>query len=303
MSRPGLRLCLLCLCATTLSLLIVGTATRARAAPAHDWRYPFCGAQPSVTSVYDHEYPTYTCPPNGQPGCAGGNGIVRLFNDTVQDRSYDGHNGWDYRTRDADGKNTKQRVYAVAAGRVVKAGWDRAGNPDARDCAGLVADHERSYGLMVIVDHGGEQSLYAHLSAVTVEEGQDVAAGQVIGSSGTTGNSTGPHLHFGAFRGGAVCREVVRSVRVGRRLDGRVVAPSAPRPRPVVSALRDQERAAHPARRTGQRGVPRCVRRYGGRGRQGPGIPAGVCASAVPVVVPGIGSRVQRLPLLHIPQR
>ena len=203
MSRPGLRLHLLSLCAATLSILIAGTATRARAAPAHDWGYPFCGPQPSVTSVYDHEYPTYTCPPNGQAGCVGGNGIVRLFNDTVQNRAYDGHNGWDYRTRDGDGTNTKRRVYAVAAGRVVKAGWDLAGDPNARDCAGLVADHERAYGLMVIVDHGGEQSLYAHLSAVLVEEGQNVARGQVIGSSGTTGNSSGPHLHFGAFRGGA----------------------------------------------------------------------------------------------------
>jgi hypothetical protein len=53
---------------------------------------------------------------------------------------------------------------------------------------------------VVRVDHGTEESLYAHLSAVLVEHGDPVAAGQQIGTTGNTGNSTGPHLHFGAFR-------------------------------------------------------------------------------------------------------
>ena len=53
------------------------------------------------------------------------------------------------------------------------------------------------YGNLVVVDHGGGLSTaYAHNSSVAVGVGQSVSQGQVIAYSGTTGNSTGPHLHF-----------------------------------------------------------------------------------------------------------
>ena len=53
------------------------------------------------------------------------------------------------------------------------------------------------YGLMVMIDHGnGFHTLYAHLSQINVRCGQNVAQGATIGMSGSTGNSTGPHLHF-----------------------------------------------------------------------------------------------------------
>ena len=53
------------------------------------------------------------------------------------------------------------------------------------------------YGGVVVIDHGGGFStLYAHQSRPAAGEGQDVAQGQVIGYSGNTGHSTGPHLHF-----------------------------------------------------------------------------------------------------------
>ncbi len=53
------------------------------------------------------------------------------------------------------------------------------------------------YGLFIAVDHGkGMQTRYGHLSQVAVYPGQQVSMGQVIGYVGSTGNSTGPHLHY-----------------------------------------------------------------------------------------------------------
>jgi len=53
------------------------------------------------------------------------------------------------------------------------------------------------YGYLVVIDHSnGYQTYYAHLSDIFVREGEVVDAGQVIGAVGSTGNSTGPHLHF-----------------------------------------------------------------------------------------------------------
>lgn len=53
------------------------------------------------------------------------------------------------------------------------------------------------YGRYVIVDHGnGVATLYAHMHRVTVQQGQAVARGQALGTVGSTGNSTGPHLHY-----------------------------------------------------------------------------------------------------------
>lgn len=62
-----------------------------------------------------------------------------------------------------------------------------------------------SYGYHIIIDNGaGYETMYAHLSAFAVKKGDKVAAGQRIGSSGSSGNSTGPHLHFELHRGGRV---------------------------------------------------------------------------------------------------
>ncbi|MEU5716991.1 peptidoglycan DD-metalloendopeptidase family protein [Streptomyces sp. NPDC020403] len=74
---------------------------------------------------------------------------------------------------------TGTSVRAVASGTVVSAGWAGA------------------YGYEIVIRHSdGKYSQYAHLSALNVREGQQVSSGRRIARSGSTGNSTGPHLHF-----------------------------------------------------------------------------------------------------------
>lgn len=61
----------------------------------------------------------------------------------------------------------------------------------------LVGRNDKSYGRYVVIDHGnGFQTLYGHFDTVYVEAGQSVGKGQVIGLCGSTGKSTGPHVHF-----------------------------------------------------------------------------------------------------------
>lgn len=66
-----------------------------------------------------------------------------------------------------------------------------------------IAGDYGGYGNAVKIDHGnGVESLYGHMSAVGVAPGQQVTAGQVIGNVGSTGISTGPHLHLSMYKGG-----------------------------------------------------------------------------------------------------
>ena len=76
----------------------------------------------------------------------------------------------------------------------------------AADGGTVVAAHwATGYGRMVVVDHGnGYQTLYAHMDAFFVEVGQTVAKGDLLGKCGSTGNSTGPHVHFEVRKGGAL---------------------------------------------------------------------------------------------------
>lgn len=60
-----------------------------------------------------------------------------------------------------------------------------------------VAHYDRDYGKVVVVRHNnGLETLYAHLSRINVEKGDWIEAGDVVGLGGSTGRSTGPHLHF-----------------------------------------------------------------------------------------------------------
>jgi murein DD-endopeptidase MepM/ murein hydrolase activator NlpD len=75
--------------------------------------------------------------------------------------------------------NAGDQIYATGSGRVTQVGWNGG------------------YGLSVEIDHGfGYKTLYGHLSSVKVKEGQLVKRYQVIGYCGSTGLSTGPHLHY-----------------------------------------------------------------------------------------------------------
>lgn len=78
------------------------------------------------------------------------------------------------------------------------------GTPIVAAGAGVVvrAGVAEGYGNAVLIDHGnGYLTHYGHLSKITVAVGQHVAAGQQIGNEGSTGHSTGPHLHFEVHQG------------------------------------------------------------------------------------------------------
>jgi murein DD-endopeptidase MepM/ murein hydrolase activator NlpD len=104
------------------------------------------------------------------------------------------HTGLDFRGETGD------PVRVTAAGTVTHTGWSGG------------------YGRMVEVDHGnGFSTRYGHLSAIDVEVGQTVRIGQVVGRIGTTGRSTGPHLHYETrVDGDAV--DPQRFLRAGTRL-------------------------------------------------------------------------------------
>jgi murein DD-endopeptidase MepM/ murein hydrolase activator NlpD len=77
-------------------------------------------------------------------------------------------------------------IHSAAAGTVVDSGW------------------RGPYGQAIVVDHGsGIATMYGHCSSLLVSPGQTVSKGQVIGRVGSTGWSTGPHLHFTVFRNGS----------------------------------------------------------------------------------------------------
>ena len=77
------------------------------------------------------------------------------------------------------GASTGTSVKAAASGKVIFSGW------------------KGSLGKLVVISHGnGVQTYYGHCSSLLVSAGQSVSAGQVISKVGSTGRSTGPHLHF-----------------------------------------------------------------------------------------------------------
>jgi murein DD-endopeptidase MepM/ murein hydrolase activator NlpD len=106
------------------------------------------------------------------------------------------HTGLDFRG------DTGEPIHATAAGTVVSAGWSGG------------------YGKMVEIDHGnGLSTRYGHLSEIDVNVGDDIRIGQVIARMGSTGRSTGPHLHYETrIDGDPVDPE--RFLRAGAKLSG-----------------------------------------------------------------------------------
>ncbi len=135
---------------------------------------PYYGPYVAWTATLDHKYPNYGATPSefvrytGESG--GSNCANALF-------CYNGHSGYDFAL-------AYKPIVASADGQISYAGWENHGN------------HDVGLGLKVIVDHNNShQTIYGHLSAIRYQSGSNVGRWQ-IGTSGTTGNSSGPHLHF-----------------------------------------------------------------------------------------------------------
>jgi murein DD-endopeptidase MepM/ murein hydrolase activator NlpD len=148
---------------------------------------PYYGSKSWVNSVFDHQIPNYTT-----------DTVIKLYTGVSRSipdnryctpgwsgNCYDGHDGYDFPLSYED-------VLASADGVVSWAGWDP-----------LRQHHHDGYGLYVEITHvvNGINYItrYGHLATIVVQIGQFVRGGQVIGTSGGNGNSTGPHLHFGVI--------------------------------------------------------------------------------------------------------
>jgi len=100
---------------------------------------------------------------------------------TITQRFYWYHKGIDIANR------ASPTVVAADSGKVITSGWSGVG-----------------YGNHVVIDHGnGYRTLYAHMQRLFVVPGQTVARGAALGQMGSTGRSTGIHLHFEIIKGGA----------------------------------------------------------------------------------------------------
>jgi len=167
-----------------------GAATAAAAASASNafLTRPYFGSH-DVTSIFDHCNPDYSldgkvCEFDGivgyksygtDPSFSRGYAIAPGSGSYLY---YDGHNGWDI-------AKYYENILAASDGVVRLAGIDA---------------NNTCFGTNIIIDHpNGFSTRYAHLSATYVSEGASVVRGPVIGQSGNTGCSSGPHLHFGVY--------------------------------------------------------------------------------------------------------
>ncbi len=122
------------------------------------------------------------------------------------------------------------RSHPVLGGQRSHKGIDPAaptGTPVYATADGVIgrADWFSSYGLFVSIGHGSElETRYAHLSRLTVAAGQSVRKGDVIGYVGSTGRSTGPHLHYEVRVGGEAVNPVPYMAETGAAAGGMSIA-------------------------------------------------------------------------------
>jgi len=123
--------------------------------------------------------------PGGYSGVYGSGAFIWPTNN----HTLSGNDYWSGHLAIDIGLVTGDPVFAADSGVIMFAGWSTGG-----------------YGYVVAIDHGnGYQTLYAHLNSVNAYCGQSVYLGQMIAAGGSTGNSTGPHLHFEIrYQGGFV---------------------------------------------------------------------------------------------------
>lgn len=119
--------------------------------------------------------------PTSSPSASTTPGVMAwpVHGTVTQEFGHNGHPGIDIAAP------TGRAVGAATAGTVTQAGWNNG------------------YGNSVIIDHGGGlTTLYGHLSSVAVNVGDRLAGGGLVGAIGSTGHSTGPHLHLEVREGG-----------------------------------------------------------------------------------------------------
>jgi len=97
--------------------------------------------------------------------------------------------------------NFGYRIHPISGKKKLHTGTDIAAPKGTKIMAAgngevIVAKYYGGYGNAVIIDHNGKWTLYGHMSKISVKEGQQVKTGQKIGEVGSTGNSTGNHLHY-----------------------------------------------------------------------------------------------------------
>jgi len=138
----------------------IALATTQPALAAGNLTLPFANPNPRITSWMDHHYPDRQS-----------DGVMIRF-DGATGYAYDGHRGIDY----AIASNTP--VVAADEGTVIYSEWSDSG------------------GWGVVIDHARDRTAYFHNNQLFVYPGQHVSRGQLIALSGSTGNSTGPHVHF-----------------------------------------------------------------------------------------------------------
>jgi murein DD-endopeptidase MepM/ murein hydrolase activator NlpD len=125
-------------------------------------------------------------------------GVLQWPLDSVRITQYFGNTSFATQNPQVYGNKGHNAIdLAASTGSRVKAALDGVvlgtGNTDAT-CPNA------SYGKWVFIKHpNGLSTLYAHLSVISVSSGEQVSTGDVIGLSGNTGYSTGPHLHFGVY--------------------------------------------------------------------------------------------------------